>query len=441
MSPQVKAVASDERLPEAVDAVVVGGGIVGTSAAYYLAKSGVSVALVEKGHIACEQSSRTWGWCRQQNRDRREMPLSILSMSLWDSLSEEIGQDVGFRRTGLVYATDDPAAVAAWEKWGQTVAKEFGHETCMLTAAQAAEKVPETRRKWVGGLHSVADGKGEPWLSSSVIAEGARAKGATIHQNCAARGLDITNGRITGLHTERGLIRTGAVLCAAGAWASTFLRQHGITFPQAAVRQTAVRTKPCANVGEVVYCPDLAMTRRIDGSYTLAISGRAILEVTPQGMRFVREFLPQFIQRLKAVQMSVGESFWHGPESVGALFGKDPMIFENNRVLDPAPNPRLFKQIMENVRSTFPQLADVEVDHAWGAFVDCTPDAVPVIAGIEPVDGLYLAAGCSGHGFGVGPGIGMVASQLIRNDTPAIDMHDFRLERLLDGSKLTVGPL
>ena len=125
MHPAVRPVQSDEQLPAAVDVAIIGGGIVGTATAYYLAKRGLSVALLEKGHIACEQSSRTWGWCRQQNRDPREMPLSLLSMSLWDNLASEIGQDLGFRRTGLVYATDDAATLATWEAWLPT-AREFG---------------------------------------------------------------------------------------------------------------------------------------------------------------------------------------------------------------------------------------------------------------------------------------------------------------------------
>lgn len=439
MYPAVRSVASNESLPEAVDVVIIGGGIVGAASAYYLAKRGLSVALLEKGHIACEQSSRTWGWCRLQNRDPREMPLSLLSMSLWDSLAGEIGQDLGFRRTGLVYTTDDAAMLAGWEAWRPT-AREFGVETHMLSAAQAATRIPETRRKWVGGLHSVSDGKAEPALAAPILAEGARSLGATLHQNCAVRGLDISNGRVTGVHSEKGFIRADAVLCAAGAWASGFLRRHGVIFPQASVRQTAIRTKPTVNVGEVLYCPDLAMTRRLDGSYTLAISGRAALELTPQGIAFARAFMPQFIQRLKAVRMQVGSSFITGPESLAALFGSD-RIFERNRILDPAPSRRLVNAILDNVRGTFPQLHAIEIDHAWGAYVDCTPDAVPVISGTGTVDGLYLAAGCSGHGFGLGPGIGYLVAQLIAQDTPAVDPAHFRLSRLLDGSKIKVGSL
>ncbi len=440
MSPVIERIASDEALPEAVDVVIVGGGIVGTAAAYYLAKQGNSVALLEKGYIGCEQSSRTWGWCRQQNRDPREMPLTQLAFRLWDELAGEIGRDLGFRRTGLVYATHDQKMLDQWESW-LPVAKEFGVNTRMLTAAEAVQRIPEFRNKWVGGLHSADDGKAEPSLAAPVLALGARANGATIHQGCAARTLDITNGRITGVYTEAGYIRTSAVLCSAGAWASRFLRPHGISFPQASVHQTALRTKPTTNVGEVLYCPDFAMTRRLDGSYTLAISGKATLEMTAQGIRYAREFLPQFIQRLKAVQMKVGKSMFSGPESIGALLTNDDRIFENHRVLDPPPSQRLVTRLIENMRGTFPELANIEIESSWGAYVDSTPDAVPVISGIDAVSGLYLAAGCSGHGFGVGPGIGLLMSQLIRNDTPSIDPAHFRLSRLLDGSKIEVGSL
>jgi glycine/D-amino acid oxidase-like deaminating enzyme len=440
MSPAIERIPSDEKLSDAADVVIVGGGIVGAAAAYYLAKQGQSVALLEKGHVGCEQSSRTWGWCRQQNRDPREMPLTQLALGLWDNLAGEIGRDLGFRRTGLVYATHDAKMLEQWESW-LPVAREFGVNTRMLTAAEVGERIPPSRHKWVGGLHSMEDGKAEPSLAAPVLALGARALGAKIHQGCAARALDVTNGRITGVHTEAGFIRTSAVLCAAGAWASRFLRPHGISFPQAAVRQTALRTKPTADVGEVLYCPDFAMTRRLDGSYTLAISGRATLELTAQGIRYAREFMPQFIQRLKAVQMKMGKSMFSGPESIGALLTNDDRLFEKNRVLDPAPSQSLVRQMMDNVRGTFPQLAGLEIENAWGAYVDCTPDAVPVISGIDAIDGLYLAAGCSGHGFGVGPGIGYLASQMIRNDTPAVDPSHFNLSRLVDGSKLKVGSI
>ncbi|MCF8710391.1 NAD(P)/FAD-dependent oxidoreductase [Rhizorhapis sp. SPR117] len=440
MSPVVERIASNEHLPKAVDVVIVGGGIVGSATAYFLAKQGVSVALVEKGHVACEQSSRNWGWCRQQNRDARELPISSVSMRLWDSFAPELGRDLGFRRCGLIYATHDESVLAQWAAW-HPFGKENGVDTRMLSAVEVAQHIPETRRKWIGGVFSPNDGKAEPALAAPALAEGARAHGATIHQGCAARGLDIANGRVIGVHTEKGLIKANAVLCAAGAWASRFLRPHGISFPQAGVRQTALRTKPTVDVGNCLYSPDFAMTRRLDGSYTLAISGKATIDITPQGLRYSREFLPQFARRLKNVRLGLGRSFVSGPESLPALLTNNDRIFEQNRVLDPEPQQWLIRKVLDGVRGTFPQLANIEVDSVWGALVDCSPDAVPVISKVDQVEGLVLAAGCSGHGFGMGPGIGFLAAQLLRNDAPCVDPSPFRLSRLVDGSKLDIAGL
>lgn len=440
MSPQVERIPSDERLPAQADVVIVGGGILGCVAAYYVAKRGLSVALLEKGHVACEQSSRNWGWCRQQNRDRRELPLSVLSMRLWDELTRDINRDLGFRRCGLVYATHDEAVLAGWESWRE-VAKEFGVETRLLSRAEVAERVPEARGKWVGGTYSVRDGKAEPALAAPGIAEGARALGATIHQGCAARALDLANGKIVGVHTEKGYIRTGAVLCAAGAWASRFLRPYGISFPQASIRQTALRSKPTINVGEAVSTPYCTITRRLDGSYTLAISGKANLEITPQAIRYSREFMPQFMRRLKNVRVGVGRSFISGPDSMPALLTNNERIFEQDRVLDPPPLDWLVSQVVESVQKTFPQLGKIEIDSAWGGLVDCTPDAVPVVSKVDGVEGLVLAAGCSGHGFGLGPGLGHLAAELVVDDTPSIDPTPFRLSRLVDGSKLDIAAI
>ncbi|WP_284200743.1 FAD-dependent oxidoreductase, partial [Sinorhizobium fredii] len=102
MSPIVKRIQNDQELPAKADVVVIGGGIIGATAAFFLAERGLSVALVEKGHVGCEQSSRNWGWCRQQNRDERELPLSGVALRLWDEFAAKIGEDVGFRRSGLV---------------------------------------------------------------------------------------------------------------------------------------------------------------------------------------------------------------------------------------------------------------------------------------------------------------------------------------------------
>ncbi|TCN18379.1 glycine/D-amino acid oxidase-like deaminating enzyme [Sinorhizobium americanum] len=438
MSPIVKRIQNDQELPAQADVVVIGGGIVGATAAFFLAERGLSVALVEKGHVGCEQSSRNFGWCRRQMRDARELPLSGIALQAWDEFAAKIGDDVGFRRCGLLYATDNPKQLAEWEAWRET-ARPFNVNTKMLSAREAAAAIPAKGRQWLGGVHSINDGKAEPATAAPTIANGARKFGATIHQECAARGLDMVNGAVAGVITEKGTIRTQAVLCAGGAWTSMFCRQYGVLFPQASVRQTALRTRPTTDLGEAIYTPECALTRRLDGSYTLAISGRATLDITPQGLRYARSFMPMFMKRLKAVQIGINGSFFRGPEAFASWNSDTTSPFERMRVLDPAPSRRTIAAILKGVTNQFPALTGIEVADSWGGYVDCTPDAVPVISQADGVKGLYLAAGGSGHGFGLGPGIGRLAAELVANDTPCVDPTPFRLSRFFDGSRIKVG--
>ncbi|AMJ60994.1 NAD(P)/FAD-dependent oxidoreductase [Bosea sp. PAMC 26642] len=438
MSPTIERVNSSERLPTEADVVVIGGGIVGASAAYFLAKRGHSVALVEKGIVGGEQSSRNWGWCRKQNRDARELPLALRAMELWDRLGGEIGRDVGFRRSGLVYVSNDAAQIAQWDKWRE-IARQFDIDTRMLSGGQIAAMAGIASKSWLGGVHSVTDGKAEPALAAPIIADGARLNGATLHQGCAARGIDISNGAVAGVITEKGTIRTRSVILSGGAWASTFCRRHGIAFPQASVVQTILRTEIAPQFMDALYTPDCALTRRLDGSYTIAISGKAKLEVTPQGLRYARDFLPMFVRRLKALELGIGSSFFKGPEAMGSWAFDQETPFERIRILDPAPNRSTVTQTMTRARALYPALQDVAIRESWSGCVDSTPDAVPVISPVAGLRGFVLAAGFSGHGFGLGPAGGHLAADLAVNDTPIVDPYPFRHSRLLDGSRGEIG--
>ena len=442
MSPPILRIQGDHKLPDRADVVVIGGGIVGVSTAYFLAKRGVSVALLEKGYIGGEQSSRNWGWCRQQNRDVRELPLSALSLRLWEELTRDIGRDLGFRRCGLFYATDKPQQLATWEQWGSRYGRPSGVRTRMLTAAEAETVMQGSgQRKWLGGVHSMDDGTADPSLAAPVIAEGARVLGATVHQDCAARGLDISNGAVSGVFTERGRIKTSAVVCSGGAWASAFCRRHGISFPQASVRASVLRTRPIEGLPPALSTPECTLTRRLDGGYIVAISGKGTLEFTPQGLRYAREFMPMFIKRIKAVEFGIGSSFFRGPEALGSWDFDEKSPFEKIRVLDPAPDQKAVRYLVDRFKRLYPALKDVAVAEAWGAYIDSTPDAVPVISKVDQIKGLVLAAGFSGHGFGTGPGTGQLTASLVTGEQPPVDPRPFRLTRFGDGSKVTVGAI
>jgi glycine/D-amino acid oxidase-like deaminating enzyme len=438
ISPLVEKVASDERLPSRADVVVIGGGIAGVSAAYFLAKKGHSVVLLEKGVVAAEQSSRNWGWCRQQNRDKGELPLIKHAMTLWDTLNPEVGADLSFRRTGLVYVTRDPAELATWEAWCD-MARDYQVGSRMLTADEAKAMTPgSTNQNWIGGVYSPQDGRAEPTQAAPRLAIAARNLGVSLHQECAVRGLETTGGRISGVVTEKGRIATGAVLCAAGAWASMFCRRHGINLPQAGIRSTVFATTPAETVtaGGLV-TPEMILTPLPNGGYIIAAQDRGTVEITPQGLRYIREFWPTYQSRRKHLKTGIGRSFFQGPEALYRQWSFDkPTPMEQIRVLAPKPDNRIVAPALKTLVAAYPALAGIRMARIWSGWIDSTPDAVPVISAIEQLPGFFISAGFSGHGFGIGPAAGRLAADLVAGDTPIVDPTPFRHSRLVDGTQL-----
>lgn len=430
MSAPLLHIETSPNLPKEADVVVIGGGVVGVFTAYYLARSGVKVALVEKGRIAAEQSSRNWGWCRQQNRDARELPMATKSLDLWDKIAEETGEDPGFKRCGLLYLSQDEAEIAGWARW-RDFAKTVGVTTHMLSGAEAAERGKATARAWKGGVFSPTDGIADPSRAVPVVARGIMAAGGTVHQNCAARGLELSGGRVSGVVTEAGTIQTKTVVMAGGAWASSFCHQLGVRFPQAAVRASILSVAPGAiGLPDALHTSQVSLTRRHDGGYTLAISGRARVDVTPQQLRFSREFIPMFTRRWRSLAPGGIQGWCSGHETLSKWSLDEITPMERNRILNPKPDEGQISLTYQRARDLLPELAKTPIANRWAGYIDSTPDGVPAIGEIETVPGFILAAGFSGHGFGIGPGAGHMIADVILGREPIVDPNPYKPERL-----------
>jgi glycine/D-amino acid oxidase-like deaminating enzyme len=413
-------------LPAQADAVVIGGGIVGVCAAYFLAARGVKVVLVEKGRIGAEQSSRNWGWCRQQNRDARELPMATVSLSLWDGLAAEAGPALGFRRCGLLYLSNDEAEIAGWARW-RDVGQAHGVVTHMLSAAEAAERGRATGQGWKGGVFSPTDGIADPANAAPVIARLVEARGGIVLQQCAARGLELQGGRVSGVVTETGVIRTGAAILAGGAWASSFCRQLGLRFPQASVRASILAVSAVAGLPDALHTARVSVTSR-GGGHTLAISGKARVDPTPQMLRFGSTFIPMFLKRRHSLALGGIEGLRGGHESLARWRLDRPTPMERMRILDPKPDGRQIGETLRRARALLPALAASSVTARWAGCIDSTPDGVPAISETD-IPGFILAAGFSGHGFGIGPGAGHLIADLVTGATPILDPDPYRLSR------------
>ena len=417
-------------LPSEADVVVIGGGIVGVSSAYYLSRRGLKVALVEKGLVGAEQSSRNWGWCRQQNRDARELPIATRSLDLWDRLAEETGEDAGFRRCGLLYLSQSEAELEGWARW-RDFARSVGVTTHMLTPEQANARGAATGRTWKGGVFSPSDGTADTSRAAPVIARAILKAGGTVHQSCAARGLELSGGRVSAVVTEKGTIRTKVAVLAGGAWASSFCRQLGLRFPQAAVRASILAVSPGANdLPDALHTADISVTRRGDGGYTLAISGRARVDPTPQQFRFAREFLPMFARRWRSLAPGGLEGWKQGHETLRGWTLDEVTPMERTRILDPKPDAGQIDLTYRRALDLLPGLRGTTITHSWAGYTDSTPDGVPAIGEIAAIPGFILAAGFSGHGFGIGPGAGHLVADLVTGAAPIVDPRPYGPSRL-----------
>jgi glycine/D-amino acid oxidase-like deaminating enzyme len=430
-------------LPDEVDVVVIGAGIAGTATAYFLSQRGIRVLLCEKGRVAGEQSSRNWGWVRQQGRDRAELPIMIESNRIWRSLAETTGEgDLGFTQSGCVYMIDDEASLKTYEVW-HDLAKQHQLDTKLLSKEEVQARFPDIAGNWIAALVTESDGHAEPSLAVPALARAARASGAVVIEDCAVRTLDIEAGRVAAVVTEKGRVRAAQVVLAAGAWSTHFAANAGVDLPQLAVRSTAARTGPAPDVySNNISSPGLALRRRADGGYTVATGDLAEHYLSAASFKYFTKFLRLLRLSAKDVRLRPGApkgypGAWGSPSRWSA---EETSPFERMRVLNPEPSAAVVRRIRERLPKRYPGLKDVEVVEAWAGMIDVTPDAVPTVGEADRLPGLYIATGLSGHGFGIGPAIGRIMAGLLTGRPSGHDLGRFRPSRFFDGSEIVPGP-
>ncbi len=436
-------VAFADTLPEQADVVVIGGGMIGIATAYYLAKRGTSVVVCEKGRIAGEQSSRNWGWIRQQGRDWAELPIMMEANRIWQGLAQETGEaDLAFTQSGCIYLIDNEKTAAKYDEW-HDLAHQHQLDTAMLSASDLESRVPGLAGTWSGAMVTESDGRAEPFVAVPALARAARGHGAAVIEDCAVRTLDIEAGRVAGVVTEKGRVRTSRVVLAGGAWSTHFAANAGVTLPQLSVRSTVARTEPAPEIfNGNISGPGLCVRRRDDGGYTVSSGDLAEHYLSPGSFRFFSKFIKLLSISAKDVRLKISapEGFpgaWNMPRRWS---GDETSPFERMRVLNPDPSPAGVKRAEERLAQYYPELRGVKMAEAWAGMIDVTPDAVPTLGEDESLEGLLMATGMSGHGFGIGPAIGRIMADLAEGRDPGHDLKRFRASRFFDGSPIVPGP-
>ena len=411
------------------DVAIVGGGIAGCASAYYLARRGLSVALFEKGRIAGEQSGRNWGFVRQQGRDPLEIPMMMACIRIWRGLEAELEADIEWRQGGILYLTEDEAGVAKYEAWLDK-ARAFQLDSRLLSAREVAKLLPGMARDWDAALYTPSDGQADPVKTTTAFARAAARHGAEIHTGCIVEGIETAGGQATGLRTEAGEVKAGAVLIAAGAWTGPMLRNLGQILPQLRVRSTVLQTTPVPELtGLGVWCDEFGFRQGRDGSFTMGAGDWVDHDIEADSLRHFLAFRPAMKSISRKPDLHLGwpfirdlVSFVDGPGSLRRRLRRD-------RVLDPAPEPGKLDHSLGAFHALFPQFKDVKIAKSWAGVIDVTPDEMPVFGEAPGLKGLVIATGFSGHGFGMGPIAGKLMAELIAEGRPSLDLGAFRFTR------------
>lgn len=371
---------------ETPDLLIVGAGITGAAAALAAAEAGASVMVLERWFPAAMASGWTLAGVRQSGRHPAELPLAQAAVARWAALDERLGAQTGYRRGGNLRLARTPDEV---EIIRALVARqsEAGLSLHFLSDNAAVREVaPAVSEAALAASFCPTDGHADPLATVQGYLAAAARLGAELRVGDAAARLETSGGRVTAVQTRGGRVAPGAVVVAAGVEVDELLAPLGLSIPLRRPLVTVLRSAPLAPLlGPVlgVANADLAVRQEISG-------------------------------RLRATS---GAEDWRGE-----------IVSEAGR---PAAHPAAsaIAGAISRVSAVLPAFADARIEAVWGGVLDLTPDALPVIDHAPGVDNLVLAAGFSGHGFGIGPVTGPIAAALALGAAPGFDLAPFRYGR------------
>ncbi|MBB2187226.1 FAD-binding oxidoreductase [Gluconacetobacter liquefaciens] len=409
------------------DVAIAGAGIIGLATALFLREQGLSVVVFDKGAAAYEQSSRNWGWMRTISQDMAELSLALESRPLWRQWAQEA--DFGFRPCGLLSLATDGGEWSGLRSWLDHAAGR-GLDARIAQSEEVARLLPQFRRPWAGAVFAPGDAGIEPDQAMHFLERKARAAGVAIVTGNAVKRIDISGGRAVGVQTETGFVAAEKIVIAAGIWSRWLCATLGIVLPQLRVTASVLRTTPVeggpeVNVASSRYC----LRRRSDGGYTVARRNSSLTHVTPDSLRFMRQYLPNYLRQKQLLRVRMGMNFFHEWRQERRFGPGRPNPFEDFRTCDPTPDIDTLKETFDHLKEDAPIFRSARIAGTWAGTIDVLPDALPVLSSVARYPGLFLATGFSAHGFGIGPASGRLMANIITGTASATAAAPFRLDR------------
>ena len=369
---------------QAAEVAVIGGGVIGTSIAWHLARRGVRATLVEQRGLASAASGSSAGGVRQQGRDLREMPLAIASIAHWEHLSADLEADIHYLREGHIQVTereDDIPRII------DSIARQqaAGLDIRLVEGDDLRDLVPGITSQALAGTYTANDGHANPILTTHAFAAAAIRHGARVMLDTKVTGIERTGGRITGLLTTNGPIACDWLVLAAGAWS-----------------------------------PALATELDID------------LPITPVGLQMMAtaRMPPLLHQVVGALNRHLSlKQIPSGNYVIGGGWPGDPNLDTNLAT----PRHESILGSMTDSSAIFPTLRKAQLERVWVGIEAETIDQVPILGPVPGIDNLTVATGFTGHGFALSPIVGQLMSELIIDGTTSIPIDELTFARFADG--------
>lgn len=362
------------------ETAIIGGGLMGCWTAYFLRRRGRTAVVVEKGSVGAQASGVNFGNVRLQGRHVRQIPLALRAHEQWERLEYLIGSDCEFDATGHLYIARDAEQQSKIEHYAAD-AQAYGIAVELLTTAAIQKRWPWLGSGSVGGCYSSRDGAANPRLVTPAVARAARSLGADILEGIKVAAVDktATGFRLT---TDRDVtIESEFLVNTAGAWALDIAEAFGETAPMFAAGP-------------------------------------------PQ---FVTEPLPYFIR--PAIQLVDGSAIFRQVARGNVIVAGYPRG-PSDPVANRAPVPPAKTLVtMRRLAETVPAMANAQVIRVWSGIEGYIPDMLPVIGPSATTPGLFHAFGFCGHGFQLGPGVGLVLSELIVDGLTPTPLDAFAISR------------
>jgi glycine/D-amino acid oxidase-like deaminating enzyme len=232
--------------------------------------------------------------------------------------------------------------------------------------------------------------------------------------------------------TDRGEIRTGRVLYAAGAWSARLARTVGLVVPLRLVRSTVALTAPVPSLTPTgVWAPGVAFWQHADRRLNLSGGSAVDHDVALDSLRHLRLFLPSYWENRSLLRFHVGRRLAHDLARLWPASDRrrDARIYE--RDADPPPNLVRIRRGVEELRRVLPRVGQVSIERSWAGYFDVTPDTLPILGATPAPTGLVVATGFCGRGLALGPLVGRVAAEILTGETPSVDLRAFDPTRFM----------